>query len=95
MSKSDLRARPTFHYKKERVLAHLLICICSLAVLREFERQIMLLNLDADVGLSIVLEEVLAIRKYTLRIPHQQDADVFSELTPVQERLMRLGVWGT
>lgn len=89
MSKSDLRTRPVFHFKKRRVLAHLLICICSLAVLRELERKLIPL-LPREVGLSIALEQLLAIRQYTLRIPSQPDVKIYSELTPIQELMMQL-----
>jgi transposase len=88
MSKSDLRARPTFHYKRERILAHLLICVCALGVLREFEQRV-LVRLP-DVGLSVALEQLLAIRDYKLRLTDAQQIIVKSELTEVQQGLMQL-----
>ena len=38
MSKSDLQERPIFHRKLERIRGHLLICFCSLLVMKETER---------------------------------------------------------
>jgi hypothetical protein len=38
MSKSDLQERPVFHRKLERIRGHLLICFCSLLVMKETER---------------------------------------------------------
>lgn len=38
MSKSDLQERPVFHRKFERINGHLLICFCSLLVMKEVER---------------------------------------------------------
>jgi len=38
MSKSDLQERPIFHRKLERIRGHLLICFCSLLVIKEAER---------------------------------------------------------
>lgn len=38
MSKSDLRERPIFHSKPERIKAHLLLCFVSLLVMKETER---------------------------------------------------------
>ena len=38
MSKSDLAERPIFHRRKRRIEAHLLICFCSLLVMKETER---------------------------------------------------------
>lgn len=88
MSKSDLRSRPVFHFKRRRIIAHLLICVCSLAVLRKLEQKIA--PLKPTVGLSIAIEQLLAIRQYTLHIPNQPAVEVYSHLTPIQEQLMRL-----
>lgn len=38
MSKSDLQERPIFHRKSSRISGHLLICFCSLLVMKEVER---------------------------------------------------------
>ena len=38
MSKGDLQERPVFHRKLERIRGHLLICFCSLLVMKEAER---------------------------------------------------------
>jgi transposase len=38
MSKSDLKERPIFHRKLKRINGHLLICFCSLLILKETER---------------------------------------------------------
>lgn len=38
MSKSDLQERPIFHRKLKRINGHLLICFCSLLILKETER---------------------------------------------------------
>jgi transposase len=88
MSKSDLQARPTFHYLRKRILAHLLICVCALTVLRELELR--LRQSLPETGLSIALEELLAIRKYVLHIPNQPDSDVYSELSTIGERLLEI-----
>lgn len=37
MSKSDLAERPIFHRKLERIRGHLLICFCSLLIMKETE----------------------------------------------------------
>lgn len=87
MSKSDLRARPTFHYKRERVLAHLLICFCALGVLRVFEQKVRASSVP-KIGLSTALEQLLAIREYQLKLPDGQQVMVSSELTEIQEALL-------
>lgn len=38
MSKSDLQERPIFHRKLKRINGHLLICFCSLLILKETEK---------------------------------------------------------
>lgn len=38
MSKSDLAERPIFHRKLKRINGHLLICFCSLLIMKEAER---------------------------------------------------------
>lgn len=89
MSKSDLQARPTFHYKRERIIAHLTICVCSLAVLREFERRIQNSPMP-NLWLSIALEKLLSIREYQLKLPNGQTVKVYSELSETQELLLRI-----
>lgn len=89
MSKSDLRVRPTFHYKRDRIIAHLTICVCSLAVLREFEKKVRVSSIQ-KVGLSVALEQLLAIKEYQLKLPNKQHVTVHSELTEVQKILLRI-----
>ena len=48
MSKSDLRERPIFHYKQDRIKGHLLICFCSLLVMKEAEK------LLRPIGISLI-----------------------------------------
>jgi len=85
MGKSDLRARPTFHYKRERVIAHLTICVCSLGVLRAFEEQLRIRL--PTVWVSIALEQLLQIRDYQLKLPNGQVVTVQTELSVVQQKL--------
>jgi transposase len=89
MSKSDLRARPTFHFKRERVIAHLLICICALSVLKEFEERLRIVL--PEVGLSLALEQLLAIQEYKLLLPDKREGTtVYSQFTEDQEKLLLL-----
>lgn len=85
MSKSDLKARPTFHYKRERVIAHLVICVCSLGVLRAFEEKLRT-NIP-KVGLSVALEQLLQIREYQLNLPDGTSVPVQTECTNLQDKL--------
>jgi transposase len=45
MSKSDLRIRPAFHIKRERIEAHVLICMIALLVMRVIEERVKPLGL--------------------------------------------------
>jgi transposase len=51
MSKSDLQERPIFHRKFERIRGHLLVCFCSLLVMKETER--ILKPIDISLARSI------------------------------------------
>lgn len=88
MSKSDLQARPTFHYKRERVIAHLTLCVCALGVLRAFEEKLKA-NLP-DVGMSVAIEQLLQMREYQLKLPDDTTVPVRTELTIIQEKLQEL-----
>lgn len=52
MSKSDLQERPIFHRKPKRINGHLLICFCSLLILKETERILK----PTDISLMRVIE---------------------------------------
>ena len=45
MSKTDLRIRPTFHFRQSRIEAHVIICMLGLCVLRMLEQQVKPLGL--------------------------------------------------
>lgn len=93
MSKSDLRARPAFHYKRQRIIAHLTICVAALAVLRELNQKLETLPPDKTgqpVGQSIALEQLLVIWQYQLTIKGSDGFPIYSELNELQEALLNL-----
>lgn len=61
MSKTDLRARPMFHHKREAIEAHLTIVFTALAVSREVQ---------ARTGLAIrnVIRQLRPLRSATIAI---------------------------
>jgi transposase len=88
MSKSDLQARPTFHFKRNRIIAHLTICVCALGVLRLFEEQ---LNTKLPgVGLSVALEQLLAVREYKAFLNGTVQITSITQLTDLQRQLLKL-----
>jgi len=54
MSKSDLRERPIFHRKFKRIRGHLLICFCSLLVMKETERILNPTNISLAKAIEII-----------------------------------------
>lgn len=40
MSKSDLQERPIFHRREKRIRSHLIICFCSLLIMKEVEKSL-------------------------------------------------------
>lgn len=51
MSKSDLRIRPAFHHLRERIQAHVLICMVSLCIMRVLEESIRPLGMTLGDGI--------------------------------------------
>jgi len=61
MSKHDLEARPAYHYKRERIEAHLTIVFAALAVGKWIEAR-------ADLSLRAFLNAVRPIREITIEV---------------------------
>jgi len=83
MAKSDLRARPIFHHKRDSIEAHLTIVFASLAVARTIERK---------TGLSIkqFIKTLKPIRSGTVVI-NGKEYQAEAELSPfVQDLLKKL-----
>ena len=89
MKKSDLRVRPIFHYSRKRIIGHLAICVCSLATMRELEQQLHTLGEPNKPSLNEALRLITEIRQYQLKAPGYTTT-IWSELTPVQQRLLEL-----
>lgn len=54
ISKSDLRERPIFHYSSKRIASHLLLCFCSLLVIKETERILKTANISLQKAISVL-----------------------------------------
>lgn len=93
MSKTDLKARPTFHYRRQRIISHLAICVVALAVLRLFNQKLATLPADdgeLPVGQTIALEQLLAIWQYQLSFKGSASFPIYTELNKLQEQLLKL-----
>lgn len=54
MSKADLRERPIYHRKKERIRSHLLLCFVSLLVTKETERILNVAGYSLEKAIAIL-----------------------------------------
>lgn len=66
ISKSDLRTRPIYHRKKNRIKAHICICFMAYALYKELERRLKLNKIDITIEAAIpMIKDILEIQ-YTL-----------------------------
>ena len=71
MSKTDLKERPVYHQKQKRIAAHLLLCFCSLLVMKESEKILSISNFSIAYAievLSVVGDGEIMIHKTKLPI---------------------------
>ncbi len=54
MSKSDLRERPVYHQKQKRIKSHLLLCFCSLLVMKESEKILSVINCSLAYAIEVL-----------------------------------------
>ena len=87
MAKSDLRARPIFHHKRESIEAHLTVVFAALAVSR---------YLQDTTGTSIknIVRTLRAVRSATIRVNGHEitlDPDIPSAAQAILDQLPRAG----
>jgi transposase len=54
LSKHDIQIRPTFHYKRERIEAHIVICMLALTILRMLEIEVKPLGLTIGQAIDML-----------------------------------------
>jgi transposase len=91
MSKSDLRFRPIYHRKENRIKAHILICFISYAVYKELERQIKINNLKFSVETAVKNLKEIQELSYTLPMSKQKKTKI---LSPNNTQLKLLNIFG-
>jgi transposase len=67
MSKTDLRFRPIFHRKENRIKAHILICFAAYALYKELERVIKKNNIELSVQKA--MDELREVQMLTYKLP--------------------------
>ena len=89
ISKSDLRIRPIFHRKRDRIEAHLTIAFAAYAVFKELER---LLNLNKiNISPAKAIEQTKTIFQMTCRLPKSQKKHTYIlEPSLIQKKLINL-----
>ena len=83
MSKSDLKARPIFHRKRDAIEAHLTVVMAALAIQRRVERQ-------AGITLVKIIKVLRPIRSGTVIIAGKEYAAgsrIPDDIKPLLKRL--------
>jgi len=66
ISKNDLKIRPIFHYKKERIEAHICLSFVAYTIYKELERLLKINKIDLSITKAIELLETIYEMEFTL-----------------------------
>lgn len=89
ISKTDLRIRPIFHRKKDRIEAHICISFAAYTIYKELER--ILYNKKINISPQKAIELTKTIYKITYQLPGLDTSrNIFSTLTAEQKIIMDL-----
>lgn len=89
ISKTDLKIRPIFHRKKDRIEAHICIAFVAYTVYKELERVLLKNNIQLSPTKAIELVKTIYQIEYTL--PDSQEILCkFARLIPEQETLLKI-----
>lgn len=86
MSKSDLQERPIFHRKLNRIRGHLLLCFCSLLVMKETERLLRPVEISLIKAIELlgkVGEGEIKINKIVMPVESELDSKVIAVLKAI------------
>lgn len=79
MSKTDLRFRPIYHYKQNRIKAHMMVCFTALSVYRRLEY--LLKKNKLNISVEKAIKELKQIQQLTFILPESGE---------VREQLLQL-----
>ncbi len=89
ISKTDLRIRPVYHYKRKRIEAHICIAFAACKVYKELERQ--LKAHPSDLSPEKAIEILKTIYGLTIQLPQSKDHKVMLlDKTQEQRNLLKL-----
>lgn len=91
MSKTDLRFRPVYHRKENRIKAHLLICFAAYALYKELEIKIQRNKISLSVQKAV--EELKQVYQITYQLPKSKE--IKHQLltpTPLQQDLLDMKI---
>lgn len=83
MSKSDLKIRPTFHFRRSRIEAHVIICMVALSVMRILEEEVKPLGLT----LGEALREIENTKAVKIKLA-QKEFIISPALSPTIKSLL-------
>lgn len=89
INKKDLKMRPIYHWKKERVEAHILICYMAFA-LSKFTLERINRNSETPIMLKNCIEELSKVESSVVKNLEGPDKNLYvipARITPVQERI--------
>ncbi len=89
ISKNDLRIRPIFHYKKERIEAHICLSFVAYIIYKELER---LLEINKNnLSVTQAIELLDTIYEITVTLPESGKLEtIFADLSETQSELLRV-----
>ena len=85
MSKHDLQQRPIYHFKPNRIKAHLLLCFASLLVMKETESRLKKIKCSLDQAIELlgkVVQGKVQVGNVTLMAE--------SEINPLTQKILNL-----
>jgi len=89
MSKSDLRFRPIYHFKENRIRAHILICFVAYAVYKELERKLKETRMNLSIEKAV--KELKEIQELQYTLPKSRKiVNHLLELNQIQQKLVNL-----
>jgi len=91
ISKSDLRTRPIYHRKHDRIKAHICICFMAYALYKELERRLYI-N-DAGVSIEKAIQEITDIQQLTYVLPKSKNVKTrLLKLTQIKKQILNISI---